>query len=40
MGHVDPVSTSVYLTMTPDLLAEASQRFEDFATPAWTEAVR
>ena len=40
MGHVDPVSTSVYLTMTPDLLAEASRRFEAFATPAWTEAAR
>jgi integrase len=38
MGHVDPVSTSVYLTMTPPLLAEASQRFEAFAAPAWTRA--
>ena len=37
MGHVDPVSTSVYLTMTPQLLAEASQRFEAFAAPAWTQ---
>ena len=40
MGHVDPVSTSVYLTMTPHLLAEASRRFEAFAAPAWTEAAR
>ena len=40
MGHVDPVSTSVYLTMTPALLAEASQRFEAFAAPAWTQAAR
>ena len=36
MGHVDPLSTSVYLTMTPQLLAEASRRFEAFAAPAWT----
>jgi integrase len=40
MGHVDPVSTSVYLTTTPQLLAEASQRFEAFAAPAWTQAAR
>jgi hypothetical protein len=40
MGHVEPRSTSVYLTMTPQLLAEASQRFETFATPAWTQAAR
>ena len=31
MGHVDPVSTAVYLTITPQLLAEASRRFEAFA---------
>jgi integrase len=37
MGHVDPVSTSVYLTITPQLLAEAGRRFEAFAQPAWTE---
>jgi integrase len=37
MGHVDPVSTAVYLTITPQLLAEASQRFEAFAVPGWTE---
>jgi len=36
-GHVDPVSTAVYLTITPQLLAEAGRRFEAFAQPAWTE---
>jgi len=38
MGHVDPTSTAVYLTITPELLAEANRRFEVFAEPAWTEA--
>lgn len=37
MGHVDPASTAVYLTITPQLLAEANQRFEAFAEPAWSE---
>jgi len=36
MGHVDPASTAVYLTITPQLLAEASRRFEAFAEPAWS----
>lgn len=40
MGHVDPTSTAVYLTITPGLLAEASRRFEAFAEPALTEATR
>jgi len=40
MGHVDPVSTAVYLTITPQLLDEASRRFEAFAQPAWAEAAR
>ena len=40
MGHVEPRSTSVYLTMTPALLAEASRRFEAFAAPAWTQTAR
>jgi hypothetical protein len=45
MGHVDPVSTAVYLTITPQLLTEASRRFEAFAEvaraeAAWTEAAR
>lgn len=34
MGHVDPASTAVYLTITPELLNEASRRFEAFARPA------
>jgi integrase len=38
MGHVDPASTAVYLTITPELLSEANRRFEAFAEPAWTEA--
>jgi integrase len=28
LGHVQPESTAVYLTITPDLLAEASRRFQ------------
>ena len=31
MGHVDPSSTAVYLTITPALLEEANRRFERFA---------
>jgi len=38
MGHVDPASTAVYLTITPQLLDQASRRFEAFAEPAWAEA--
>jgi integrase len=38
MGHVDPTSTAIYLTITPQLLAEANRRFEAFAQPAWSEA--
>lgn len=37
LGHVDPASTAVYLTITPALLDEASQRFEAFAEPVWGE---
>lgn len=37
MGHVDPASTAVYLSVTPGLLAEANRRFEAFATSAWAE---
>ena len=33
MGHVNPRSTAVYLTITTDLLTEASQRFEHWAEP-------
>lgn len=40
MGHVDPVSTAVYLTITPALLDEANRRFEAFAGPAWAEPAR
>ena len=40
MGHVDPVSTAVYLTITPSLLQEANRRFEAFAEPIWTEVLR
>jgi len=31
LGHVDPTSTTVYLTITADLIREASHRFERFA---------
>jgi integrase len=40
MGHVSPDSTAVYLTITPQLLAEASRRFEIFAAPTWSEKNR
>jgi integrase/recombinase XerD len=33
LGHVSVSATSVYLTMTPELLAEASARFERYAQP-------
>lgn len=38
MGHVSPLSTAVYLRITPQLLAEGAERFEAFAQPAWSEA--
>jgi hypothetical protein len=38
MGHVDPVSTAIYLTITPELLTEANQRYEAFAQAAFLEA--
>ena len=31
LGHRYLAATSVYLTMTPELLAQALQRFEDYA---------
>jgi integrase len=40
MGHVDPSSTAVYLTITPALLDEANSRFERFAEPAWSALER
>ena len=33
LGHVDISSTQHYLTMTPELLQEANQRFERYAQP-------
>jgi integrase len=33
LGHVDVAATQRYLAMTPDLLREASQRFERYAQP-------
>jgi site-specific recombinase XerD len=33
MGHVNPQSTAVYLTITSDLLTQASERFERWAEP-------
>lgn len=38
MGHVSPLSTAVYLRITPELLAEGADRFEAYAEPAWSEA--
>jgi integrase len=37
MGHVDPTSTAIYLTITPQLLVEANHRFEAFTEAAWTQ---
>jgi integrase len=37
LGHVNPSSTAVYLTITPELLEEASRRFERLAAPARAE---
>ena len=34
LGHIDPGFTSVYLTISLDLLREAGNRFARFATPA------
>jgi integrase/recombinase XerD len=31
LGHINLSGTQTYLTMTPDLLAEAAKRFEDYA---------
>src|SRR5260370_374589 len=36
MGHVDPISTAVYLTITTDLMEAAGLRFERFAAPIST----
>jgi len=37
LGHVNPTSTAVYLTITADLLQEANQRFARWAAPAVPE---
>lgn len=40
MGHVDPASTAVYLTITADLMEEARIRFGRFAAPLLKEITR
>ena len=40
LGHVDPASTAVYLTMTPDLLSHASERFRTWAKLVLEEVPR
>jgi len=37
LGHVNPTSTAVYLTITTELLEEASRRFERFAAASPTQ---
>ena len=37
LGHVSPVTTAVYLTITPELLGEANARFEQWAHAVVTE---
>lgn len=37
LGHVDPASTAVYLTITTDLFGEAARRFAAFAGPVISE---
>ncbi len=39
LGHVDPESTVVYLTITADLPQEANQRFEQFTGPLLKEVI-
>jgi hypothetical protein len=38
MGHVSPLSTAVYLQITPQLLAQGAARFEAHAEPVWSKA--
>lgn len=38
LGHVNPQSTAVYLTITSELLETANARFEAYATPLCQEA--
>jgi site-specific recombinase XerD len=40
LGHVQPESTAIYLTITGELLAEAGCRFEAFARPLVREVPR
>jgi len=40
LGHVSPDSTAVYLTITPELLQEANNRFERFAAFAIQEVTQ
>jgi hypothetical protein len=37
LGHVNVSGTQAYLTMTPELLAEASKRFERYAAVRYEE---
>jgi hypothetical protein len=39
LGHVNPSSTAWYLTITPELLDLANERFERFAPINASEAV-
>ncbi len=39
LGHVDPISTAWYLTVTAELLDEANTRFEQFAAPVIVENI-
>lgn len=34
MGHVNPISTAEYLTITAELLRQINRRFEAYALPA------
>ena len=38
LGHLNVSATSIYLTMTAELLVEASQRFERYALPTQEHA--
>jgi integrase len=38
LGHVNPTSTAVYLTITDELLQAASKRYKQFAAPALERA--
>ena len=40
LGHVNPDTTAIYLTITSDLLAEANRRFEAMAVPLIVEVRR